>query len=145
MLNQEQHYFWFNGCYLELVTVSIHLFFTWALCIYLILGKGCYILYVFGLNSTVCSHIVGIHFLATRSLITLRWTLTCIIVFYCVCISKVSSNLQCSLAYDAIFYFNLVCHLSLILFVFYYIWYCYIYSSVAFASYCSIHMCDFLE
>ena len=43
------------------ITVSIRLFFTWVLCIYIILDKGCHILYVFGLNSTVCSHIVGVH------------------------------------------------------------------------------------
>ena len=43
------------------VTVSIRLFFTWVLCIYIILDKGCHILYVFGLNSTVRSHIVGVH------------------------------------------------------------------------------------
>ena len=36
-------------------------FFSWVLCIYIILDKGCHILYVFGLNSTVCSHIVGVH------------------------------------------------------------------------------------
>ena len=42
------------------VTVSIRLFFTWVLCIYIILDKGCHILYVFGLNSTVCIHIVGV-------------------------------------------------------------------------------------
>ena len=35
--------------------------FIWILCIYIILDKVCYILYVFGLNSTVCSHIVGVH------------------------------------------------------------------------------------
>ena len=29
--------------------------------IYIILDKGCHILYVFGLNSTVCSHIVCVH------------------------------------------------------------------------------------
>ena len=28
---------------------------------YIILGKGCYILYVFGLNSTVCINIVGVY------------------------------------------------------------------------------------
>ena len=27
----------------------------------MILDKGCHILYVFGLNSTVCNHIVGVH------------------------------------------------------------------------------------
>ena len=43
------------------VTLSIRLFFTWVLCIYMILDKGCHILYVFGLNSTICSHIVGVH------------------------------------------------------------------------------------
>ena len=45
----------------EQVTVSIHLFFTWVLCVYIILDKGCHILHVFGLNSTVCSRIVGMH------------------------------------------------------------------------------------
>ena len=39
----------------------IRLFFTWVLCIYIILDKVCHILYTFGLNSTVCSHIVGVH------------------------------------------------------------------------------------
>ena len=43
------------------VTVSIRLFFTWVLCIYIILDKGCHILYVFGLNSKVCSQIVEVH------------------------------------------------------------------------------------
>ena len=33
------------------VTVSIRLFFTWLLCIYIILDKGCYILYAFRLNN----------------------------------------------------------------------------------------------
>ena len=37
------------------------LFFTWVLCIYIILYKGIHILYVFSLNSTVCNHIVGMH------------------------------------------------------------------------------------
>ena len=45
----------------EQVTVSIRLFCTWVLCIYIILDEGCNILYVFGLNSTVCSHIVSVH------------------------------------------------------------------------------------
>ena len=44
----------------EEVTVSVRLFFTWVLCIYIILGRGYHILYVFGLNSTVCSHIVDV-------------------------------------------------------------------------------------
>ena len=43
------------------VSVSIRLFFIWVLCIYIILDKGCGILYVFCLNSTVCSRIVGVH------------------------------------------------------------------------------------
>ena len=45
----------------EQVTASMCLFFTWVLFIYIILGKGCYILYVLGLNSMVWSHIVGGH------------------------------------------------------------------------------------
>ena len=45
----------------EQVTVSIRSFFTWLLCVYIIHDKGGHILYVFGLNSTVCSHIVGVH------------------------------------------------------------------------------------
>ena len=45
----------------EQVTVSIRLFFTWVLCSYIILDNGCHILYVFGLNSTVCSQTVGLH------------------------------------------------------------------------------------
>ena len=44
----------------EQVTVSIRLFFTWVMCIY-ILDKRCHISYVFGLNSIVYSHIVGVH------------------------------------------------------------------------------------
>ena len=39
----------------------MRLFFTWVLCIYIILDKGCHTLYVSGLNSTVWSHIVGVH------------------------------------------------------------------------------------
>ena len=45
----------------EQVIVSISLFFTWVLFIYIIIDKGCHVLYVFGLNNTVCSHIVGVH------------------------------------------------------------------------------------
>ena len=37
------------------------LFFTWVLCIFIILHKGCHILYVFSLNSMVCSHIIGVN------------------------------------------------------------------------------------
>ena len=36
-------------------------FFSRVLCIYIILYKGCHVLYVFGLNSTVGSHIVDVH------------------------------------------------------------------------------------
>ena len=50
----------------EQVTVSILLFFTWVLCIFIILDKGCHILYVFSLNSTVCSHTVGRHLSITQ-------------------------------------------------------------------------------
>ena len=49
------------GVLWQQVAVSVRLLFTWILCIYIILDKGCHILYVFGLNSTVCSHIVGVH------------------------------------------------------------------------------------
>ena len=45
----------------EQVAVSIRSFFSWLLCIYIILDEGCHILYVFGINSMVCSHIVGVH------------------------------------------------------------------------------------
>ena len=45
----------------EQVTGSIRLFYTWVLCIYIILDKDYNILYVFGLNSTVRSQIVGVH------------------------------------------------------------------------------------
>ena len=55
----------YNSCSMaaefEQVTVSTCLFFTWVLCIYIILQKGCHILYVFGLNGTVCSIIVCVH------------------------------------------------------------------------------------
>ena len=42
------------------VNVLLRLFFTWILCIYVILDKGCHILCVFGLTIVVCSHIVGV-------------------------------------------------------------------------------------
>ena len=45
----------------EQVTISIRLFFTWVLYIYIILDKDCHILHGFGLNSRVCSHIAGVH------------------------------------------------------------------------------------
>ena len=37
----------------EQVTVSIRLFFTWVLCVYILLDKSCHIFYLLGLNSTV--------------------------------------------------------------------------------------------
>ena len=43
------------------ISVPICFFSIWVLCIFIVLGKVCYILYVFDLNSTVCSHIVGVH------------------------------------------------------------------------------------
>ena len=45
----------------EQVTVLIRLFFTWVVCIYIISGTGCHILYVFGWKITVCIHRVGVH------------------------------------------------------------------------------------
>ena len=45
----------------EQVIVSIHLLFTWVLGISIILDKGWHILYVFGLNNTVCSLKIGVH------------------------------------------------------------------------------------
>ena len=44
----------------EQVAVSIRLFFTWVLRIYIILDIRWHILYVFGLNSMMCSHIVDV-------------------------------------------------------------------------------------
>ena len=50
----------------EQITISIRLFFTWVLCIYIIFDKGCNILYDFGLNSLVCSHKVGVHLISDQ-------------------------------------------------------------------------------
>ena len=88
------------GVLWQQVTVSIRLFFTWVLCI---LDKGCHILYVFGLNSTVCSHIVGVHLSSDQVTYYFMMDADLYNSFYCVCVSKVSSNLQCVLVYDAIF------------------------------------------
>ena len=49
------------AAYFEQFTVLIRLFFTWALCIYIILDKVYHILFLFGLNSTASSHIVGVY------------------------------------------------------------------------------------
>ena len=49
------------------VTLSLFMFLSYGvlrqqvLCIYIIFDKGCHILYVFGLNSKVCSQIVEVH------------------------------------------------------------------------------------
>ena len=91
------------GILWQQVTVSVGLFFTWVLCIYIILDKGCNILYVFGLNRTVCSHIVGVHLSSDQVTYYFMMDADFITVFYCVCVSKVSSNLQCVLVYDDIF------------------------------------------
>ena len=129
----------------EHITVSIRLFFNWVLCIYIILDKDCHILYVFCLNSTVCSHIVGVHLssdqvtydsmmdadLYNSFLLRLR-----IKSFYqpSVCISLLYYIL---VQFGMSSYFNFTC---IILYL-----YCYLYSPAAFASYCSIHMCDCVQ
>ena len=84
----------------QVTAVSIRLFFTWVLCIYIILDKGCHILYVFDLNSTICSHIVGVNL--SRDQVTYDFMMDADF-FYCVCVSNVSSNLQCVLVYDNIY------------------------------------------
>ena len=45
----------------------MRLFFSWGLCIYIILDKGCHILYVFGLNSTACSYRVDVHLSSNKA------------------------------------------------------------------------------
>ena len=47
--------------YVRTYTISFHVFVLWCLMAASHRFKGCHILYVFGLNSTVCSHIVGLH------------------------------------------------------------------------------------
>ena len=69
----------------------------------MILDKGYHILHVFGLNSTVCNHIVGVHMSSDQVTYYFMMDADFIIVFYCVCVSNVPSNLQCVLVYDAIF------------------------------------------
>ena len=91
------------------------------------------------MNVAVDAHLnvavqVDVHLSSDQVTYELIWMLTCIISFYCVWVSKVSVKLQYVLLYDAIFWFSLVCIISLILLVFYHISYCYIYSSVAFVS-----------
>ena len=94
--------FSFNECYSEQVTVSISVLFTWDLCIYIILDEGYNILFVFGLNSNVCSHIACVRLSSEQ--VTYYLFFTChLIVFYCICVLEFSSNLQCVLVRDAIF------------------------------------------
>ena len=87
----------------EQVTVSIRLFFIWLLCIYIILDKGCHILYIFGLNSTVFSHIVGVHLSSDHVTYGFMMDADLYNSFLVFCVSKVSSNLQCVLVHDNIF------------------------------------------
>ena len=131
-----------SGSMAATLNISVRLFFTWVLCIYIILNKGCHILYIFGLNSTVYSNRVGVHLSSDQVTCYFMMDVDLYIVFYCDCVSKVSSNLPRVLPYDAIFLFNLICLLCLILLLLYYIWYCYFFSPLVFASYCSIHTCD---
>ena len=72
------------------------------MCIYIILDKGCHILYVFGLNSTVCNHIVGVQLSSGQ--FTYYFMMDDLHkVSFCVCVSKISSNFKRVLVYDAIF------------------------------------------
>ena len=86
----------------EQVTVLIRLFFTWVVCIYIISGKGCHILYVFGWKITVCIHRVGVHL--SNDQVTYDFMMDADLCkgFYCVCVSKVYRKLQCVLVYDNI-------------------------------------------
>ena len=60
-------------------------------------------MYVFGLNSTVCSHIVGVHFSSDQVIYDFMMDADLHNSFYCVCVSKVSGNLQSVLVDDTIF------------------------------------------
>ena len=46
--------------YVRTYTISFHVFVLWCLMATSHRFKGCHILCVFGLNSAVCSHIVGV-------------------------------------------------------------------------------------
>ena len=87
----------------EQVTVSIRLFFTWVMCIYIILDKGCHILYVFGLNSTMCSHIVGVHLPSVQVTYGFMMDADLYDSYLLRLRIKSSNNLQCVLVYDIIF------------------------------------------
>ena len=87
----------------EQVTVSVRLFFTWILCIYIILDKDCPNLYVFCLNNTVCSHIVGVHLSIDQVTYDFMMDAGLYNCFHWVCVLNVSINIQCVLVYDTIF------------------------------------------
>ena len=87
----------------EQVTVSVRLFFTWVLCIYIILDKDCPSLYVFCLNNTVCSHIVGVYLSSDQVTYDFMMDADLYNSFYCICVSEVSINIQCVLVYVTIF------------------------------------------
>ena len=86
----------------EQITVSIRLFFTWVLCIYIILDKGCHILYVFGLNN-VCSHIVGMDLSSDQVSYGFMIDADKYNSFLLRLRIKSFWHLQCVLVYDAIF------------------------------------------
>ena len=87
----------------EQVTVSIRLFFTWVLCMCIVLDKGCHILYVFGLNSTVCSPAVRVHLSSDQVTYDFMMDANLCNSFLYVCVLKVSINLQSVFVYDTIF------------------------------------------
>ena len=86
----------------EQITVSIRLFFTWVLCIYIILDKGCHILYDFGLNN-VCSHIVGMDLSSDQVSYSFMIDADLYNSFLLRLRNKSFWHLQCVLVYDAIF------------------------------------------
>ena len=100
---QQHLYIWIVQILLLTLNKSIRLFFTWLLCIYDILDNGWRILYAFGLNSTVCSHMVGVHLSSDQVIYDFMMNANLYNSFYCVYVSKVSSNLQYVLIYDTIF------------------------------------------
>ena len=103
------------------VTVSICLFFTWVPCIYINLDKVCHTLYVFGLNSKVCRHMVGVYLSSDQVTYDFMMNAELHNSFLLCLRIKSSSNFQCVLVYDTICRFNLVCLLSLTSLVLYYI------------------------
>ena len=83
----------------EQVNVSIRLFCTWVLCIYIILEKGCHILYVSGLNSMVCNNIVGVYLSSDQ--VTYGYMMDADL--YNCFLLRLRINLQCVLIFDIIF------------------------------------------